>query len=150
SSQHARLVRGDDGWTAIDERSKNGTWVGGERVARRAVGPDLVEVGTTCFLVRPGAADLGRDAWNARPAGLRTLCAPLERSFAMLARVARAGIPVLILGETGTGKEVTARALHRLSGRGGGFAAVNCGALPESLVASELFGAKKGAYTGAH
>lgn len=64
-------------------------------------------------------------------------------------RVARSMAPVLILGESGTGKELAARALHECSHRAGGpFVAVNCGAIPDTLIEAEFFGARKGAYTG--
>src|SRR5690606_4325949 len=70
---------------------------------------------------------------------------------ALGARAAKSGIPVLITGESGVGKEVIARALHGASDRAGkAFVAVNRGALPSNLVESILFGHEKGAFTGAH
>jgi DNA-binding NtrC family response regulator len=68
----------------------------------------------------------------------------------MIQLAAGSALPVLIEGETGTGKEVVAHALHRLSGRPGHFTAVNVSSLQEQLADAELFGAEKGAYTGAH
>ncbi len=76
--------------------------------------------------------------------------APMQRVYQRIQRISQASATVLIQGESGTGKELAARALHKLSPRGGPFIAVNCGAIPESLAESELFGAEKGAYTGAH
>lgn len=67
----------------------------------------------------------------------------------LVKKVAPIKVNVLLLGETGTGKEVVARALHRLSGRKGPFVAINCGAIPRDLFAAELFGYESGAFTGA-
>jgi transcriptional regulator with PAS, ATPase and Fis domain len=73
-----------------------------------------------------------------------------KEAKALLPRVAESDLPVLLLGETGTGKELMARAVHALSARKRrGFVAMNCGATPDSLIESELFGHVRGAFTGA-
>ncbi|MBK6851973.1 MAG: sigma-54-dependent Fis family transcriptional regulator [Burkholderiales bacterium] len=75
--------------------------------------------------------------------------APMRTLRQLLLHVAPTPVEVLVVGETGTGKELVARALHDFSGRRGPFAAINCAALPETLMESELFGHEKGAFTGA-
>jgi two-component system, NtrC family, response regulator len=75
----------------------------------------------------------------------------MQAVFAFIRKVAGTNAPVLLLGESGTGKEMAAAAIHRRSTRKDGpFVAINCNAIPESLLESELFGHEKGAFTGAH
>jgi transcriptional regulator with GAF, ATPase, and Fis domain len=82
-------------------------------------------------------------------AGILSQSNRMQRVFTMLQRVAAAHTTVLVLGESGTGKELVAKALHELSGRKGRLVPVNCGAIPEEILESELFGHEKGAFTGA-
>lgn len=82
--------------------------------------------------------------------GMIGSCPAMQEVYRLTRRVARSNASVLLLGETGTGKELVATAIHRLSHRGSGpFVRVNCGALSENLLESELFGHVRGAFTGA-
>jgi DNA-binding NtrC family response regulator len=157
STVHATLRRVGSAFTLVDEHSKNGILVNGRRVERHLLRDgDLFECGRTFFLyrmacARPRDEPLDLDYGEARAAtdALATLHEPLAAQFRALVEVARTPIPVLILGPSGTGKELVARAIHGLSRRRGAFVGVNCGALPDSLVEGELFGARRGAFTGA-
>lgn len=83
--------------------------------------------------------------------GIFGQCKQMQQVFATIKKVASIDVPVLILGESGTGKEVVARAVHERGIRQEhNFVAINCGAIPETLLESELFGHEKGAFTGAN
>ena len=83
--------------------------------------------------------------------GMVGQCPEMLRIFSTIGKVASSDISVLIVGDSGTGKELVARAVHAMSFRkDGSFIPINCGAIPESLLESELFGHEKGAFTGAH
>ncbi|MCP4199132.1 MAG: sigma-54-dependent Fis family transcriptional regulator, partial [Proteobacteria bacterium] len=83
--------------------------------------------------------------------GIVAKSASMEKIFKMLSKISDYDSTVLIMGESGTGKELIARAVHSSSSRSSGpFVAVNCGAIPETLLESELFGHCRGAFTDAH
>jgi DNA-binding NtrC family response regulator len=157
SAQHAHLraVAGD--WILQDAGSRNGTFVNGQRVTSHVLRDgDIIEAGRVYFVVRGAPMELGplvRDqdaAQSQERFGLRTLLPELQESQTALSRVARSStVPILLLGPTGTGKEVLARDVHEGSKRPGPFIPVNCGALPSTLVESLLFGYVKGAFSGA-
>ncbi len=107
---------------------------------------------TAASMAQPGECLLAEQAQRTQLIGPHevTIADPaMQRIFSLLERLAKSTLPVLIHGETGTGKEIAATALHVWSKRSGRLVAVNCAALPESLAESELFGHEKGSFTGA-
>jgi DNA-binding NtrC family response regulator len=156
SQVHARFTRGLGHWLVEDAGSKNGTLVNGAPVTRARIDDgDIVTLGYTLFLFRAALKVHGEQpdwvdaAARSRSPGLATLLPELERELTRLIRIAPSTVTVMIRGETGTGKEILARALHGLSRRPGEFVAINCGALTDTLIESELFGHRKGAFSGA-
>ena len=151
SASHARIVRDRaTSWTLEDAQSTNGSLVNGERITESTPlsSDDVIELGHTIFFVREELAGPDFDGPGGL-LGMRTLVPAFAAQLEAVERVATTGISVLLLGETGTGKEVIARAIHTLSARQGAFVGVNCGALPELLLESQLFGHVKGAFSGA-
>jgi transcriptional regulator with PAS, ATPase and Fis domain len=152
SSLHARIQPLVGGVVIEDAGSKNGTRIDGvpQKSAPLRDGT-WIETGDTLLRYRQGVL-AGSDPLVQYAAGddLATVVPELAARFAELATIAIAQLPILVLGETGTGKEIVARAVHRLAHRTGAFVAVNCGAIPATLVESELFGHKRGGFSGAH
>ncbi|MBI5517713.1 MAG: sigma 54-interacting transcriptional regulator [Deltaproteobacteria bacterium] len=151
SERHCALERVGDATVVRDLGSRNGTWVNGLQVSEhRLADGDLLEAGHGLFCYRKVPRSLAAVLERAEPFGpTRTCCPEVAALWHDLARVAPGPEPVLLLGETGTGKEIVAQAIHRASGRPGAFRAMDCGAIAETLFEATLFGHRKGAFTGA-
>ncbi|HPM40882.1 MAG TPA: sigma 54-interacting transcriptional regulator [bacterium] len=152
SRRHCQVLSSRGALALVDLASTNGTFVGGRRVTRIAL-PDSgsFTVGKTTVshrvvrrterLAASRAPRLGRMIGTSRL---------IREVFALIERVAPSDATVCVTGESGTGKELAAREIHdRSARRRGPFVAINCGALPPSIIEGQLFGHERGAFTGA-
>jgi DNA-binding NtrC family response regulator len=157
SRRHARITRGPAGdYFVSDLGSTNGTWHNGSAVpvgtsAKLEPGSILVLGGHVFVFRRLSQEDFVaiREDWSCPFGPVPTLSAVLAQLVRKLSRLAPSDVDILLAGETGVGKEVHAEAIHRASGRKGPFIAINCAAIPDNLVESELFGYARGAHSTA-
>jgi len=153
SSHHARIERTAQGFFVIDLGSRNGTLVDGRAVQRHRLrdGALLFFGGyAAVFRLLTAEAVVAIEEDLRDPLGPVATSSPaMALAIRKLRRLAPTPDSILLNGETGTGKEVYARAIHRASGRRGKFVALNCAAIPTELVESELFGYARGAHSQA-
>ena len=159
SRQHARITRQGDDWVLKDQGSRNGTIVAGRFVSDVVLAHGMeIRIGDAVFkFVAEGAERYVpyRIDGSVRGARRSTLLPELvggcqmDQIAADIERIAPTELSCVVLGETGTGKEVVARGIHRVSGRRGSLQAINCAAIPHNLLESELFGYRRGAFSGA-
>lgn len=152
SGQHLALQSCPQGFVVRDLESRNGTLFSGSRIhqATVPVGATL-KIGHSYLRIQPQPEPLEVEPSQSRRFGeLVAESLAMREVFAVLELAAGSEMTVLLEGETGTGKELAARALHEASARRKApFVAIDCGALPENLLESELFGHIRGAFTGA-
>ncbi|HET9952874.1 MAG TPA: sigma 54-interacting transcriptional regulator [Polyangiaceae bacterium] len=148
SRRHASIRRSGSLWLLDDLDSKNGLFINARRSPGAALeNGDVIRIGDFVGVVMevPEGTDLAfGDLGHEICGGYRH-----RRAVEKIRAVATASIPVMLQGPTGTGKERFGRALHAWSGRAGAFLAVNCAAYSPAIAAAELFGHRKGAFTGA-
>ena len=152
SREHVRVSLLPNGVRIRDDGSKNGTWLGGVRIREVLLSSDasIVVGGTTIAItVEADSLELPLSA-NDRFGDAIGGSAVMRNLFAVLEKVAPTELTVLLEGESGTGKDVLSRAIHARSARANEpMVVVDCGAIPENLIESELFGHERGAFTGA-
>ncbi len=155
SRVHAVLTFDGRAVTVRDEASSNGTFINGSRVrgSRRVEDGERVEIGTTVIavLLTLRGATRAEAREPVAPSDDVVAVDPVTvELFSLVRRLASSDLAVLVQGETGVGKELVARALHRDSARARRpFVAINCATLTESIAASELFGHERGSFSGA-
>jgi len=152
SALHCELRACSEGIRVKDLGSTNGTFLGSVRVIEATVtGPTELVVGSARIALEPQAKRRVDVGYADRFGPLVGASPKMRRVFGVLEKVASTSLSVLLLGETGTGKELAARAIHEASPRRQGpFVVVDCGSIPPTLAESILFGHEKGAFTGAN
>jgi DNA-binding NtrC family response regulator len=151
SRRHAAFEPAGRRYKLTDFDSTNGTFVDGVAIREAYVrGGEVVRCGSTAMRLEQGEAAPSPPLPSAMRFG-RTLGASvaMRRLYPLCERLAKARVPVIIEGETGTGKEVLAESLHEMSGSTGPFVVFDCTTVSPSLVEAELFGHERGAFTGA-
>ncbi len=152
SGAHFEIIARDDGYRLRDLDSRNGTFVGDLRIRDVYLRPGAVfRVGQTQIVFQPlqdvVEIELSKQDRFDEVIGASTA---MREIFAQLEKVAPSDLTCMITGETGTGKEIVARAIHRVSNRKNGpFVVLDCGSIPRDLIESTLFGHEKGSFTGA-
>lgn len=147
---HAEIRRDGPLFVLRDLGSTNGTFVNGKRVVEAVLSAgDVVRIGESLAIFAREKPDVENSSFDTLAPGL--FAGPiLHAALESVRRAAAVGdLPIILQGETGTGKERVARAIHGWSGRSGQFVAVNCAAMPEAMAEGELFGYRRGAFTGA-
>lgn len=146
SRMHAVIERSGDVLTVRDLGSRNGISVNGAKVTSSSLrSGDVLRLGSSLFVFR----DLDPKTLDVPDPELRGASPAMQRLRVAVRRAGPAEAAVLVTAETGAGKELVARAIHRYSRRAGPFVAVNCSAITEQLAESALFGHGAGAFTGA-
>lgn len=152
SRQHCRIVQEDSDYVAIDLQSTNGTFINGVRIREAYIAPgQILGIGNNQIRFQPvdeqiPVIPLAAEVFG----GIVGRSVNMREIFGILEKIAPTSATVVIEGETGTGKEVVARTIHQMSKRADQpFIVFDCGAVPESLIESELFGHEKGSFTGA-
>ena len=150
SSLHCRLRVVGFGIFVEDLASKNGLYVGGARVSSALLSESgaAFVVGRSAMCLRTVERDEDEQPSDPLP-GVIGSSAPMLRVARLVRRHAKSRVPILLQGESGTGKDMVARAVHELGRRNGPYVPLNMAALPESLADAELFGHRRGAFTGA-
>ncbi|MFZ5467894.1 MAG: sigma 54-interacting transcriptional regulator [Myxococcota bacterium] len=151
SRYHIELHARGDGVRVRDLDSTNGTFIGNARVHEVVVEEDtVVTVGKTGLRISVAEKDLGLPAEQSSFGSVMGAAPSMKQLFGILEKVSPTDSTIVLLGETGTGKEVLAESIHQKSKRADKpFVVVDCGSVAPTLIESELFGHVKGAFTGA-